>query len=1145
MNKEDFNTSNKPYKFLDYYDTDDKNIFFGRDRETEILLSDIISTRLVVLFAKTGTGKTSLINAGIRPRLEELDYATFYIRVEKDPIESVTKKLNDENLLTNKNKKEPLAAQLLYVVEKLEKPIVVFFDQFEEFFIYIVNKNPKKAHQFIINIAKIYSDSKSGIHIVFSLREEFFVELDIFRDEIPSIFHHDSNLRLQWFNEEQARNVIIKPAKKFGINIEESLVNRLIKDLSVNNKIEPARLQVVCDTLWKNRKYGEILLSDYEKLGDAERIFDQRIEEDIDRNLNDEQLVLFEKLLPVLRTEHGTKYVRGFDELVKTLKTDTYSLQNLIKSLKTLRLIRDTILYGELYLEWTSDYLIVHKNIMEDRIRTISLRRKIRAAMSKIDLKMLDFSTKKKHEERSLFEDFLEDDEESLLKLIDFNEISEGADLLSNLSSNEAKFMFVAALQHGNYMNKWFQKGTQARVDCWKILEDRLQSEKTKCDQVKNSIHLLGELKEERALKLLKTTLNVTSLGLITLDVLRKMKTDYAIIILDMALERKSLMPRILEVLHQMRQEGIYAKNNEINLNTIAMLLSEDTSYKDSDNYDKIALEKIFTKYAKNLFLSSLEHGLDLVYWFDNAFKHGIDVWQILKELIISTDYSREKTENTLKLLCLIGTKKAMDLLDFSLNQSNLFGSAFKILNQMETLEVVELWESKLKHGILISQAMSSLEHIIVSETAKQNVKDRAKSVLNNWKKNQEKSKAKFHKEFIIKREVTTNLPVGLNEDKWEYLIKMVKDGNCTPFLGAGATSHILPLGAEVSRILAQKYKYPLSDDEDNLQRVSSYIAIKKEETISLKYEIIDILRNIGNPDFSDENELHKILSKLPFPIYMTTNYDDFMLRALKEMHREPKYEFSRWNNIISKAIPPIIEKDFNPSYEKPLVYYFHGSWNVPESLVITEDDYIDFLITITKNIEEKLPHTIIRSLSMDSLIFIGYNLQDIAFRSIFKSILDIVATGLKRTNISVQLTPADEYKISIKRCIQSLERFIYSISLKKDIEIEINTSISSLKEIINRYPLTKNDKDLLIQQTIKLEQMILKLSLKNSLEESFIKIINSLQNIIGNISTEGDQKIISFIKYLEDYYKELKIDIYWGTPQQFVKELMERWKKF
>ena len=163
----------RPYKFLDYYNFEDSRIFFGRERETEILLSDVITTRLVVLFAKTGTGKTSLINAGVRPRLEELDYATFYIRVEHDPAESTRKALRKNNLLSTALEKESLAAQLQHIVTQLDKPIVVFFDQFEEFFIYVLNEDPEKAGQFISDVAKIYRNRESGVHIVFSLREKF------------------------------------------------------------------------------------------------------------------------------------------------------------------------------------------------------------------------------------------------------------------------------------------------------------------------------------------------------------------------------------------------------------------------------------------------------------------------------------------------------------------------------------------------------------------------------------------------------------------------------------------------------------------------------------------------------------------------------------------------------------------------------------------------------------------------------------------------------------------------------------------------------------------------------------------------------------------------------------------------------------
>lgn len=77
-----------PYKFLDPDEYGDEKLFFGRDEEIKLLVADVVVNRLVVLFAPTGTGKTSRINAGVRPILERRGYATFYVRVSRDPVRS-------------------------------------------------------------------------------------------------------------------------------------------------------------------------------------------------------------------------------------------------------------------------------------------------------------------------------------------------------------------------------------------------------------------------------------------------------------------------------------------------------------------------------------------------------------------------------------------------------------------------------------------------------------------------------------------------------------------------------------------------------------------------------------------------------------------------------------------------------------------------------------------------------------------------------------------------------------------------------------------------------------------------------------------------------------------------------------------------
>ena len=523
----------QPYKFLDSYGFADRHIFFGRERETEILLSDIVVTRLVVLFAKTGTGKTSLINAGVRPRLEELDYATFHIRVEKDPAESLRKALRERNLLPSELEGQSLATQLKYVVIQLDKPVVVFFDQFEEFFIYTFNEDPEKARQFISDIAEVYRNRESGVHIVFSMREEFFVEMDAFRDEIPSIFHNESNLRLRWLDESQARDAIVLPAQEFGTAIEENLVDRLIADLSEEGMIEPAQLQIVCDTLWRKRASSRITLAHYLELGQkkdeaniAQQILNQRLEEEFDKIENEEHLELLEKLLPKLRTKRNTKYIRDFDGLVKTLKTDDSSLGELIKQLEESWLVRTSMRGDLLFIELSHDYLVERVDDLQDRVRVIWPRRILKAAMT-------DYEARKE-----------------LMTPEHLEKISENVNNLT-FDRVQAEFLFRSALAHGLYIDLWFDRAYKNGVGVWGILKEKIDNRDA---EVFDIIDLLAKLQTPDAVELLEKALSQDELAWRAIGALGRIETVSAVELLATALRQDRLASQAQDALEGLRR---------------------------------------------------------------------------------------------------------------------------------------------------------------------------------------------------------------------------------------------------------------------------------------------------------------------------------------------------------------------------------------------------------------------------------------------------------------------------------------------------------------------------------------------------------------------------------------------------------------
>ena len=81
--KEDGSESSKlavPFKFLDSYTREDKNIFFGRDVETEEIFRKFYSGKLLLVYGKSGTGKSSVINCGLVSRIPQEDIYTINIR---------------------------------------------------------------------------------------------------------------------------------------------------------------------------------------------------------------------------------------------------------------------------------------------------------------------------------------------------------------------------------------------------------------------------------------------------------------------------------------------------------------------------------------------------------------------------------------------------------------------------------------------------------------------------------------------------------------------------------------------------------------------------------------------------------------------------------------------------------------------------------------------------------------------------------------------------------------------------------------------------------------------------------------------------------------------------------------------------------
>jgi hypothetical protein len=270
-------------------------------------------------------------------------------------------------------------------------------------------------------------------------------------------------------------------------------------------------------------------------------------------------------------------------------------------------------------------------------------------------------------------------------------------------------------------------------------------------------------------------------------------------------------------------------------------------------------------------------------------------------------------------------------------------------------------------------------------------------------------------------------------DQDWEVLVQRIKDQKVTPFLGAGACYGLLPLGADIAGEWSEKEGYPLADKND-LIRVAQYLAVKYDPTYP-KELIQRKFAAAAGPDPRDREEPHRILAGLPFPVFLTTNYDDFLVRSLKAVQKDPRRDFCRWSPLLRdrEDLPTIFESEpkYEPTVANPLVFHLHGHLgpNHAESLVLTEDDYLEFLAAISRDQKKLLPARVETALNISTCVFIGYRLADWNFRVLFQGLRPTITKQRKRS-IAVMPAPG-ENDANRELAVKYLGKYFESFNLR------------------------------------------------------------------------------------------------------------------
>jgi SIR2-like domain len=233
------------------------------------------------------------------------------------------------------------------------------------------------------------------------------------------------------------------------------------------------------------------------------------------------------------------------------------------------------------------------------------------------------------------------------------------------------------------------------------------------------------------------------------------------------------------------------------------------------------------------------------------------------------------------------------------------------------------------------------------------------------------------------------------DDTSWTVLLQRIGEQGVTPFIGAGISPH--PKAGAIAQAWATEYRYPDIFDPTDLARVAQYLSVNVDGMWP-KHLLLRRFATTPAPDFRNSYEPHRLLADVPCEMYVTTNYDSFMSDALRFCDRDPLRLTCRWNDSLAKGAAPK-----PPTVANPWVFHLHGADTEPQSIVLTEDDYVDFLVRSQRD-PKMLPHQVVRALSHTSLLFIGYSLTDWTFRVLFRGIVCSLPNSLQQRHVAVQL---------------------------------------------------------------------------------------------------------------------------------------------
>jgi Novel STAND NTPase 1 len=258
----------------------EKDIFFGRDGETQKIVSLILSNQEILIYAQSGAGKTSIINAKVLPELETyqmqllpicrvrgtIEHGTDLARIKNIYIFNTLQYLDsgtEPTLRAADNLTEFLANYPKRITKNREEPRIIIFDQFEELFTTYVKGWPEQREAFFVQLRDAINADRL-LKVIFVIREEYLAQIEKYCSILPDRLR--TRYHLELLRRDAAVSAIKGPLIRFNrAEVANDIAYKIVDDLlkskvedvlgtvveTTGEYVEPVHLQVVCQRLWR------------------------------------------------------------------------------------------------------------------------------------------------------------------------------------------------------------------------------------------------------------------------------------------------------------------------------------------------------------------------------------------------------------------------------------------------------------------------------------------------------------------------------------------------------------------------------------------------------------------------------------------------------------------------------------------------------------------------------------------------------------------------------------------------------------------------------------------------------------------------------------------------------------------------------